>query len=91
MKYLTESFPDSVRLDQNGHLLEFCPDNTCPGFASSATVPTTALKDFAYLYIYYFSRYIYLPDRRARADAKNAAENILSEPQYRHCEPAISG
>jgi hypothetical protein len=86
MKYLTDNFPDTVALKQNGHLLEFCPDNTCHGFASSANVSVATLKDFAYLYIYYFSEYIYLSDWRGHPTAKEAAERILSEPEHHYCK-----
>lgn len=86
MKYLTESFPDSVTLKQKGHLLEFCPDNTCNGFSSALSVSAVTLKDFAYLYIYYFSEYIYLSDWRSHTEAKEAAQRVLSEPKYRDCK-----
>lgn len=86
LKALTSAFPGSVTLKNKGHLLEFCPDNTCHGFVSSASVPVTKLKDFAYLYIYFLSEYIYLPDWRSHAEAKNAAERVLSAPEYRNCK-----
>src|SRR5690348_4464377 len=86
MKYVTDSFPNTIKFKQNGHLLEFCPDNTCEGFSSSAKTPKATLEDFAYLYIYYFSEYIYLSDWRSHAEAKDAAERVLSEPAYRHCK-----
>jgi hypothetical protein len=86
LKNLASSFPDSITLKRKGHLLEFCPDNTCDGFASSASVPVSELKDFAYLYIYFFSDFYYLPDWRTHADAKDVAERILAKPKYRGCK-----
>jgi hypothetical protein len=86
MKYVTNSFTGSVALKRKGHLLEFCPDNTCDGFVSSANVPVTQLKDFAYLYIYFFSDFIYLPDWRSHAEAKDAAERVLSKRAYGNCK-----
>lgn len=86
LKCLTSSFPSSVSVKRKGHLLEFCPDNTCHGFVSSANVSAVALKDFAYLYIYFFSDYVYLPDWRNHPDAKVAAERVLSKLEYRHCK-----
>jgi hypothetical protein len=85
-KYLIDSFPNSIALKQKGHLLEFCPDNTCDGFSSATNVPVTTIKDFAFLYEYYFSDYTYLPDWRTHSDVKAAAARILSEPAYGHCK-----
>jgi hypothetical protein len=46
----------------------------------------TALKDFAYLYIYYFSDYLaYLPEWRKHDDANKTAGDVLSKPEYRNC------
>ncbi len=86
LKYLASSWPADVTLKDKGHLLEICPDNTCDGFVSAANVPAAVLKDFAYLYIYYFSDFVYLPEWRSHADAKNAAERVLSKPEYRNCK-----
>jgi hypothetical protein len=82
---LTSAFPNTITLKKRGHLLEFCPDNTCDGFVSRSSVPVPELKDFAYLYVYFFSEYIYLPDWRTHADAKDAAQRILSRPEYASC------
>ena len=38
------------------------------------------------MYIYFFSDYIYLPEWRSKAEAKNAAERVLSKPEYHSCE-----
>jgi len=86
LKSLTRSFPKSVSLKENGHLLEFCPDYTCDAFVSSASVPPAELRDFAYLYIYYFSDFVYLPDWRSQPEAKSTAMRVLSNPEYRNCK-----
>jgi hypothetical protein len=86
LQQVANGFPRSIKLNEKRRTLEFCPDNTCDGFVSSASVPVAELKDFAYLYIYYFSNFIYLPDWRSHAEAKNAAERVLSKPEYRGCE-----
>ncbi len=83
---LSSSFPQSIALKQNGHLLEFCPDNTCHGFVSSSDVPVAVLKDFAFLYIYFFSGYTYLPEWRIHPEAKRVAQRILAKPEYRKCK-----
>jgi len=83
---LTSAFPKSVTIKKNGHLLEFCPDNTCDGFVSSSDVPVAELRDFAYLYIYYFSDFTYLSGWRNSKEARNAAERVLSKSEYGDCK-----
>lgn len=89
LKVLEKSFPGSVTTKREGHLIEFCPDNTCDGFLSSNQVPAAALKDFAYLYEYFFSKYSYLKPWRRRPGAKGAATHVLREPRYSRCKAAI--
>jgi len=88
LRYLTNEFPDSVKLKRNGHLLEFCPDNTCDGFASRADVPQSELRDFAYLYEYFFSGFVVLKEWREHPDATNAANRVLSKVPYSDCRRA---
>jgi hypothetical protein len=86
LKSVTNGFPGSVTLKAKGHLLEFCPDNTCDGFVSASNVPVAELKDFAFLYIYFFSDYVLLPDWRNHVDASTAAGHVLSKPKYQNCQ-----
>jgi hypothetical protein len=86
MKTVTASFPDSVTLKGKGHVLEFCPDNTCHGFVSAPSVRTAALKDFAYLYLFFFSDFIYMPSWRSQAQPVSVADRILQRPEYRQCK-----
>jgi len=86
LKSLTRSFPGAVTLKQKGRLLEFCPDNTCHGFVASSDVSGVTLKDFAFLYVYFFSEYIYLPEWRSRPEARDSAERVLSRPEYHNCK-----
>jgi hypothetical protein len=86
VKQITASFPDSIELKNKGRLLEFCPDNTCHGFSASANVSVTALKDFAYLYIYFYSDYYALPEWRGKEEVKEAVQRVLSKPEYRQCK-----
>ena len=48
------------------------------------------LKDFAYLYVYFFSDYTFLDDWRNTEDAKNTAKQVLAQPIYHSCENANS-
>jgi hypothetical protein len=86
MKDLSKTFPDTVEVKNKGHLLEFCPDGTCDGFVTTGNMSVPTLKDFAYLYIYFFSDYTFLDEWRSKEDAKNTAEHILSKPKYRSCK-----
>lgn len=86
LKGLASAFPDSLRIKNHGRLLEFCPDGTCDGFVVSGTMPISTLKDFAYLYEYYFSDYTFLDEWRGSAKAKNTAESVLSKPEYSGCK-----
>lgn len=40
--------------------IEYCPDNTCNLIKTPKSVPTQTLSDFAFLYIFYASGYIYI-------------------------------
>ena len=86
LKQVTSSFPGSIELKRKGRLLEFCPDNTCDGFEASGDFYVTTLKDFAYLYIYFFSDYYVLQDWRNQAESGNVAKPVLSKPEYRNCK-----
>lgn len=86
MKRISKAFPDTVAIKNKGHLLEFCPDGTCDGFVTTGNMSVTTLKDFAYLYVYFFSDYTYLDEWRGKEEAKNTAERILSKPEYRNCK-----
>jgi hypothetical protein len=90
LKQVTGTFPKSIELKKNGRLLEFCPDNTCHGFSASENVPVATLKDFAFLYIYFFSDYYSLPEWRDKAEVKDTAERVLSEPEYHTCKKESS-
>lgn len=82
---ITSTFPKTTELKNRGKLLEFCPDNTCDGFVAAGPVSVDALKEFAYLYIYFFSDYYILQEWRNQEAARKAAEDILSKPEYRGC------
>jgi hypothetical protein len=86
MKQLSKAFPDTVAIKNKGRLLEFCPDGTCDGFVTTGNMPVPTLKDFAYLYVYFFSDYTYLDEWRSSEEAKKTADQILAKPQYRNCK-----
>lgn len=67
-------------------MLEFCPDGTCDGFVTSGNVSVPTLKDFAYLYIYFFSDYTFLGEWRSKEETKGTAEHVLAKPEYRNCK-----
>jgi hypothetical protein len=55
LQQLQKSFPHTVELKNHGKLPEFCPDGTCDGFETSGNVSIPMLKDFAFLYVPFFS------------------------------------
>ena len=58
---------------------------------ASNDVSVSVLKDFAYLYIYFFSDYlVYLPEWRTQDQVKNTAERILARPEYQYCKRETS-
>jgi hypothetical protein len=85
LPHITSSFPKTIELKNKGKLVEFCPDNTCDGFVAAGPVSVSALKDFAYLYVYFFSDYYILQEWRKQEEARKAAEGVLSKPEYRSC------
>jgi hypothetical protein len=85
IKELSKAFPDTVEIKNNGRLLEFCPDGTCDGFVTSGNMSVPALKDFAYLYVYFFSDYTILDEWRGKVEAKEIAVEVLSNPEYLSC------
>jgi len=86
MKQLSKTFPDTVAIKNKGRLLEFCPDGTCDGFVTAGNMSVPTLKDFAYLYVYFFSDYTFLDEWRSKEEAKNTAGQILAKPQYKNCK-----
>ena len=86
LKQITKTFPGTIEFKEKRTVLEFCPDNTCHGFQVSPTVSRSDLKNFAYLYIYFFSDYYDLGEWRQTPAAKETAERILSDAEYRTCK-----
>jgi hypothetical protein len=82
---IEKSFPD-IKITKRNTLLEFCPDNTCDGFVAKEGTAVSTLKDFAYLYKYFISDYIYLPEWRNQPEAKAMANRVLSKAEYRSCK-----
>ena len=90
LQQLQKAFPDTVELKNHGKLLEVCPDGTCDGFVTSGDVPVPALKDFAYLYVFFFSDNVTLDDWKRTEDAKKTVERVLAQNQYLSCANADS-
>jgi hypothetical protein len=86
LQQLQKAFPDTVELKDHGKLLEFCPDGTCDGFVTSGNVPLPTLRDFAYLFVFFFSDNVTLDDWRGTEDAKKTAARVLGQTGYLACK-----
>jgi hypothetical protein len=86
LQQLQRAFPDTVEIKGHGRLLEFCPDETCDGFVTSGDVPLPTLRDFAYLYVYFFSDNAILDDWKHTKDAKEVADFVLAQKPYLACK-----
>lgn len=86
LQQVKSKFPGSVEYRSKDRVLEFCPDNTCDGFKAANEASLGDLRDFAYLYIYFFSDYYVLEDWRGDAASKETADRVLSRSQYQNCK-----
>ena len=86
LQEITRAFPQSIEYKPKLRVLEFCPDNTCDGFEAASDVSKAELRDFAYLYIYFFSDYYVLQKWREKAEPKETAQRLLSKAEYRDCK-----
>ena len=48
------------KVEEAAKVIEYCPDNTCDIFQASQEIPIIDLKEFAALYFFYVSGYVYL-------------------------------
>lgn len=81
---LKKSFGDSVKVQKSPSLVvEYCPDNTCEIFKSTNAQAQGQVSDFAYLYLYFVSKYYYLNDWKKLLETKTVAIDILK--RYRQC------
>ena len=87
LQVISKSFPDiKIQSGEDGKpAIEFCPDNTCEFFQANQVMSLEGLKDFSYVYIYYFSDYVILEQWRKDEDSSATARHILSKPQYKKC------
>lgn len=87
LQEIRESFPDTITIKETGRKsIEFCPDNTCDMFVAKKKVSVDVMKDFSYLYIYFFSDYYALEDWRKSKRAFFIADKILKKPDYQLCK-----
>ena len=86
LQEINKAFPNSIQVRMNAERsVEFCPDNTCDLFVAKKELSIEGLRDFAYLFIYYFSDFYVLEDWRKKNEAKQQVKTILSKPLYQDC------
>lgn len=88
IQVISKSFRDiKAQTEKDGkRSIEFCPDNTCDFFLASKEVSLESLRDFAYIYIYFFSDYFVLEKWRSAEEPTNLAQQILLKPAYQDCK-----
>ncbi len=86
LQEIAKNFPDSVRVKKDGmSTIEFCHDNTCDAFVAKKQVSLENLKDFVYLYVFFYSDYYVLDNWRNKETAKAIVRQTLLKPQYQQC------
>lgn len=81
---LKKRFGQNITIKKTEFLvIEYCPDNTCEIFKTPNADAVGAVSDFAYLYLYFVSKYYYLTDWKKLPEAKAIAIDILK--RYRQC------
>ncbi len=88
LQEIAKNFPDSIRVKNGISTIEFCPDNTCDAFAAKRQNSSEGLKEFAYLYVFFYSDYYVLDNWRNKETAKAIVKHTLSKPQYQSCNKA---
>ena len=89
LQEIAKNFPDSIRVEKDGtSTIEFCPDNTCDAFVAKKQNSAESLKDFVYLYVFFYSDYYVLENWRNKETAKAIVKKTLSKPQYQSCNKA---
>ena len=59
-EFLLNKFNDSIEVDKDKKIIEYCPDNTCESFRFKNNPPKDVLYNFMFLSLYYASDYFYL-------------------------------
>lgn len=89
LKQIQSSFPDAVQIGiDGGRNIEFCPDNTCDFFVAK-NASFEELKDFAFLYLYFFSDYYILKEWRSKKETSVVLKEILIKLKYKNCRNKI--
>jgi hypothetical protein len=79
---LTSALGDAVRVSSNGGstAVEYCPDNTCEVFELSGASASLPIQDFALVYLFGISEYVYLEPFQSN-DSSPAIRAVLARYQ----------
>ncbi|MFC5577018.1 hypothetical protein ACFPOA_03180 [Lysobacter niabensis] len=76
---LTSALGDSVQVSSKGSstTVEYCPDNTCEVFTLSGASTSLPIQDFAFVYLFGVSEYIYLEPFQSN-ESSPAVQTVLA-------------
>ncbi len=87
---LSSDFGSAITLNASGSIsIEYCPDNTCQLFTAKKSVTEKELKDFVYLYMYFFSDFNSLKEWRTKANSVETLRGIFNESGNLRCTSKV--
>ena len=86
---LTSALGDAVRVSTKGGstTVEYCPDNTCEVFELSGASASLPIQDFAFVYLFGISEYVYLKPFQSN-DSSPAIRAVLARYQSNCPQPS---
>ena len=77
----------TIRTESDDRLsIEFCPDSVCDLFVANGETTLDDLGDFAFIYIYHFSKSYLMQEWQNSEEPARVARQILSKDRYQGCK-----